>query len=200
LFASIDTAVLLKPTHLLHGHESLTTIFDSPQVLAQVKRHLQWLYQATLESIRQGPERAAIHHLNLIPPGILETAAAQVPYLVMREHFIDRVYDQNVGYWQPGLAGLDQLSTKELGSVFSYYLGLSDQQIASAAEKMLANGDLELAGKTVNQALSQYPDSQPLLKVKKEAFLRLKQKSENFDPFKFIEYSEEIADETPQLQ
>lgn len=200
LFASIDTAVALQPVHLLHGHEPLTTLFDSTALLAQMKGHLQWLYRMTLQSISRGADRAAIHHLNLIPPDMLDTPAAQVPYLVMREHFIDRVYDQNVGYWQPGLAGLDQLSTKELGSVFSYYLALSDQQLASIAEKMLANGDLELAGKTVNQALGQYPESEALLRVKKETFLRLKQKYENFDPFKFIEYSEEIASDTKQMQ
>jgi hypothetical protein len=137
----------------------------------------------------------------LISPPLLQNPDALVqPYLVIRENFINRLYDQKVGYWQPDLQGMDHLSQKELGSVLTYYLELSEEQLAKAIEKMVNNGDHELAARMVTGALKQYPDSKELARLKAKTFLRLKEKYQEFNPFKFIIYSELIRNETPQLE
>jgi hypothetical protein len=60
-----------------------------------------------LTAIRRGDERAAIHESNLIPPDLLASQPdAHQPYYILREHVIDRIYDQNVGYWEANLQGL----------------------------------------------------------------------------------------------
>jgi hypothetical protein len=64
---------------------------------------------------------------------------------------------------------------------------------------MISNGDLELAGKVVNQALAREPASEALKLAKRKAFLRLREKYQEFNPFKFFTYSEEIDDEVKQL-
>ena len=201
LFQAMDLVIDLNPKHLLHGHEPLTRIFRSTAIVDNLKKHLEWLYQETLKAIRNGADRATLHHQNLIPPSLFQNPDVQVqPYLVIRENFINRLYDQEVGYWQPDLQGMDHLSQKELSSVLTYYLELSEEQLAKAIEKMVNNGDHELAARTVTGALTQYPDSKELAGLKEKTFMKLKEKYQEFNPFKFIIYSELIRNETPQLE
>lgn len=200
LFQAIDQVVALNPKYLLHGHEPLTRVFNSPALLAHLKRHLEWLRQETLKAIRSGTDRAAIHHQNLIPPFLTQSPEIQIPYLVLRENFINRLYDQNVGYWQPDLEGMDHLSQKELGSILTHYLGLSEKQLGQGIEKMIENGDYELAARTVTWALTQYPSGEILGNLKEKAFLKLKEKYQAFNPFKFIIYSELIGNENSQVE
>ncbi|MGZ5055853.1 MAG: hypothetical protein ACXWAT_13065, partial [Methylobacter sp.] len=122
------------------------------------------------------------------------------PFLVMRENVINRLYDQNVGYWQPDQQGMDTLSQKEFGLLLTRYLDLSEQDMADAIEKMLESGDHELAARTSTWALTQYPSDKRLQALKETAFLKLKEEYQEFNPFKFIIYSESIHNQTPQLQ
>jgi glyoxylase-like metal-dependent hydrolase (beta-lactamase superfamily II) len=200
LFEAIDTVVSLNPKHLLHGHQPLTRVFRSPALLARLKTNLQWLHQETMKDIWKWADRAAIHHRNLMPPSIYQNSEVQLPFLIMRENVINRLYDQNVGYWQRDQQGMDTLSQKEFGSLLTGYLDLSEQDLADAVEKMLESGDHELAARTTAWALTQYPSDGKLQALKENAFLKLKEKYQEFNPFKFIIYSESIRHETPQLQ
>lgn len=189
LFEAIDIVVERNPQYLLHGHEPLTRIWNSPEVFADLKIALSWLNQEISNSIRNGLSRAAIHHQNLIPPFNSQKSDLLMSYLVSRENFINRVYDQKIGYWQPGLRGVDQLNENELGLLLTHYFGLSDTDIAEGIEKMLQAGDFELAAKGVGWSLTQYPSSQILKTQKKAVFLKLKEKYQEYSPFKFILYS-----------
>ncbi len=200
LYQAIDVVSELNPRVLLHGHEPLTRIFDSPELLFHLKANLMWLEKEVLNAIRKGMDREAIQHQNLIPPSVFKSPDVQLPYLIMRENFINRVYDQKVGYWQTDLKGMDHLSQGELGSMFVHYLELSEKQLAAAVDKILKSGDYELAARLVTWSLTQYPASETLAKQKENAFVRLKEKYQAFNPFKFIIYSEVIKDETPQLE
>jgi len=124
----------------------------------------------------------------------------QLPYLLLRENVINRLFDQNVGYWKSDLQGMDHLSQGEFGLLLTRYLGLSERQLANAAESMVDNGDHELAARTVQWAMTQFPASERLAEVKKKAFLKLIEKYQGFNPFKFIIYSEMIGHVTPQLE
>ena len=201
LFEAIDLVADLNPKHLLHGHEPLTRIYNSAGLLANLKKHLAWLYQETLKAIRNGTDRETLHRQNLIPPLLLQSPGMQAqPYLVIRENLINRLYDQEIGYWQPDRQGMDHLSEKELSSVLTYYLGLSEKQLEKAIKNMVKNGDHELAARTVTAALVQYPESKELARLRENTFLKLREKYQEFNPFKFIIYSEVIGHETPQLK
>jgi hypothetical protein len=52
-----------------------------------------------------------------IPPSLYQYPETQLPYLVMRENLINRVYDQHAGSWQIDLHGMDHLGRAELGSM-----------------------------------------------------------------------------------
>ena len=199
LFEAIDMIIALQPTFLLHGHEPLTRLWNSPSLLAHLKQALEWLEQETLASLGDGIGRVATHRRNLIPPFIDDVTDAQLVYLVMREHVIDRLFDQHLGYWQRDLQGMDQLNQEEFGKLLTHYFKLTESQIGNAVEQMLSSGDYELAARALNWSMTQFPASSALGALKHKVFLKLKEKNQEYDPFRFIIYSEQIGHETQQL-
>jgi glyoxylase-like metal-dependent hydrolase (beta-lactamase superfamily II) len=200
LLDAIDLVVQKNPRYMLHGHEPLTRNFSSPDMLAQLKIDLGWLRDQVLAAIRRGDARAQIHRANLIPPGLL-TGRPDVllPYLILREHVIDRLYHQNVGYWQADLEGLDHLGDSDRAELFVDYLGLSERQLVAAAGKMAADGKYELAASLLKSSEARFGPTESITKVKRLVYLKLMEKYQNTDPFKYILYSSEIGAQTPAM-
>lgn len=200
LLDALDTVVSRNPQHLLHGHEPLTRVFNSPVILGHLKTDLAWLRDQVLTAIRRGDERAAIHELNLIPPDLLANQPdVYQPYYILREHVIDRLYDQNVGYWGAHLEGLDHPSRADRAELLVDYLGLSEAQIVKAADRLAADGKYEMAADLIESAEPKFSGSGSLKRAKRFAYLKLMEKNQNTDPFKFIIYSGRIGEQTPQI-
>jgi glyoxylase-like metal-dependent hydrolase (beta-lactamase superfamily II) len=200
LLDALDTVVSRNPQHLLHGHEPLTRVFNSPVILGHLKTDLAWLRDQVLIAIRRGDERAAIHQLNLIPPDLLANQPdAYQPYFILREHVIDRIYDQNVGYWEANLQGLAHPARIDRAALFVDYLGLSEAQIVKAADRLAADGKYEMAADLIESAEAKFPGSVSLKRAKRFAYMKLMEKNQNTDPFKFIIYSGKIGEQTPQI-
>ena len=200
LLDAIDVVVEKHPRYLLHGHEPLTRNFASVTMLAQIKTDLVWLRGQVLTAVRRGDERAAIHQANLIPPGLLTNQPdVYQPYLILREHVIDRLYDQNVGYWQPDLQGLDHLGRADRAELLVDYLGLSEKQLVRTVERLAADGKYELAASLLESSGSRFEHSTSVADVKRLVYLKLMEKNQNTDPFKFVIYSGRIGEQTPQI-
>jgi glyoxylase-like metal-dependent hydrolase (beta-lactamase superfamily II) len=200
LLDAIDVLVQKNPRFLLHGHEPLTRNFASTAMLAQLKDNLAWLRERVLESVRRGDERSSIHQANLIPPNFLTGRPdAFQPYIILREHVIDRLYDQNVGYWHADLYGLDHLGTADRAELLVNYLGVSDKQVVKAVERMVADGKYELAASLLESSGDRYAGSESIARAKRLVYLKLMEKNQNTDPFKFIIYSSKIGEETPRM-
>ena len=200
LLDAIDIVVQKNPQYLMHGHEPLTRNFGSPAMLAQLKLDLGWLREQVLNSVRRGEERAAIQQANLIPPDLVAgNPAVVLPYFIMREHVIDRVYDQNVGYWQADLEGLDHLSRADRTELLVDYLGLSERQLTKAVARLAADGKYELAASLLESSESRFEHSESVAKAKRLVYLKLMEKNQNTDPFKFILYSAKIDEQTLQM-
>ena len=75
----------------------------------------------------------------------------------------------------------------------------SDTQLASAAGRMVAHGKHELAAAVLRWAQPRFANSARLVAVRKLVYLRLMEKYQEFNPFKFILYSGEIDEFTPQI-
>jgi glyoxylase-like metal-dependent hydrolase (beta-lactamase superfamily II) len=200
LFDAIDVIVSRNPQYLLQGHEPLTRNFSSPLILSHLKTDLTWLQEQILAAIRRGDDRAAIHEANLIPPDFLGTQPdAYQPYYILREHVIDRLYDQNVGYWQANLHGLAHPSRADRAELFVDYLGLSEAQLVKAAERLSTDGKYAMAAELLETAEPKFPNSEALKRAKRSAYLKLMDKNQNTDPFKFIIYSAKAGEQTPQI-
>ena len=200
LLDAIDIVVQKNPQYLLHGHEPLTRNFTSAALLSELKTDLEWLREQVLIAIRRGDERAAIYQANLTPPGLLKGRPdVYLPYLILREHVIDRLYDQNVGYWQPNLQGLDHLTRADHTELLVDYLSVSERQFVKAVERLAADGKYELAASLLESSGDRFDHSSAVANAKRLVYLKLMEKNQNTDPFKFILYSAKIGDQTPQM-
>jgi len=200
LLDAIDIVVEKHPSHLLHGHEPLTRNFASSSMLAELKPDLVWLREQVLSATRRGVERGLIHQANLIPPGLLSgSPEVYQPYLIMREHAIDRIYDQNVGYWQADLEGVDHLTTADRAELLVDYLGVSERQLVKTVERLAATGKYELAASLLESSGTRFQGSPSVAHARRLVYLKLMEKYQNTDPFKFIIYSGRIGEQTPQL-
>src|SRR5215469_12923320 len=200
LLDAIDVVVQKHPRYMLHGHEALTRNFSSPEMLAQLKLHLAWLHDKVLSMVRQDEPRAAIHQANLIPPGLLNGRPdVFLPYLILREHVIDRLFRQNVGYWQADLEGLDHLGDSDYGELLGNYLGLSEKQIVNAVYQISAEGNYELAASLLRWSTARFGRTDSIAKAEQLVYEKLMEKYQNTDPFKYILYSAKIGEQTPAM-
>ncbi len=200
LLDAIDRIEQIQPRHLLHGHEPLTRNFSSLTMLAQLKTDLIWLREQVISAIRRVEENAEIHEANLIPPDLLKgDPAVQLPYLIMREHVIDRLYDQTVGYWGPDLQGLNHISRADRAEILMDYLGVSEKQFVRAVERLAADGKYELAAELLESSGGRLVHSRAAARAERLIYSKLMEKHQNTDPFKFILYSAKLGEQTPQM-
>ena len=200
LLQSIDQVGELHPRQLLHGHEPLTRVFSTTAMLGEVRIQLAWLRDEILRMMTEGAERGAIQQANLVPPTLsASTSNVHLAYLLMRENVINRVFQQNSGYWQNGLRGLDALTSADFGAALSNDFGLSEEQIASAAQRMIKEGKLEMAATVMRWSKTRYPGSASIEATRKLAYLKLMEKYQAFNPFKFIVYGGQAAQSVRQM-
>jgi glyoxylase-like metal-dependent hydrolase (beta-lactamase superfamily II) len=190
LLDAIDVIARDNPRSLLHGHDPLTRLFPTPAVVVSLKPDLQWLQSQVVDGIRHGESRAALQQANLIPPGLVAgDPAVHLPYLVLRENVINRIYDQHVGYWQPGLTGVDYLSAADRGALLVDYLGVSESRMAEAVQRMIADGNYELAAKALDWTRGRFPESRSLSELERQVYFKLAEKYQGYSPFKYILYT-----------
>lgn len=200
LLEAIDQVHALKPLHLLHGHEPLTQIFSSTAMLDDLRIQLMWLRDEVLRAMKGGAERGAIQQANLVPPTLNRSSSeVHLAYLVVRENMINRLFEQNSGYWQNGLHGLDALTDADRGTALVDYLGVSETQLASAAERMIHDGKHELAATLLRWTQTSFPNSARLNASRRLAYLKLMEKYQEFNPFKFIVYGSQIDQPVAQM-
>jgi hypothetical protein len=126
-------------------------------------------------------------------------ADALLPYLILREHVIDRLYHENVGYWQADLEGLDHLGDSDRAELLVDYLGLSEKRLVTAAGKMAADGKYELSASLLETSAARFVRTESIAKAERLVYLKLMEKYQNTDPFKYILYSAKIGEPTPAM-
>jgi glyoxylase-like metal-dependent hydrolase (beta-lactamase superfamily II) len=194
--ATMDEVIKRNPKHIIHGHHPLTVIYG-PEQLKRFKDAFKWLVDTTREHIRNGYSAKEIVRLNLIPPKLQEHPEDYFSYLAPRDHIIARIADHMLGIWQENKTGqepegLDNLTATEYGRLLAIYLDLSAENIHQALEKMINNGDNELALKMAVAAEQGYGSTIAISQLKEEAANRLRSSAQFFDPFKFVVYTEMI--------
>src|SRR5262249_23472536 len=193
LLDAIDVVGRDHPKSLLHAPAPLRRLFPTRAVLTSLKPHLEWLQSQVIEGVRRGESRAALQQANLIPPGLIAgDPAVHLPYLVMRENVINRVYDQHVGYWQPDLEGVDYLSDADRGALLVDYIGVSEGRLAEAVKRMIDDGNYELAAKALGWTKDRFPKSRALSELERQVYFKLAEKYQGFSPFKYIVYTDRM--------
>ena len=179
----------LRPRLLIHGHPTLTEQFTA-EAIPGLQAALTQLHGQVLDGIRDGRTLPDILEQASLPAVLREHPTAVVPYLVIRDHFTERLYHQRTGYWQPDRRGLEPATAAEHAAALDLLAGGRDEQFAAAAATLIGQGDHALALQIIQPGLLRHPASSTLAGLRATALHRLMEQYQQFDPFKFLIYAE----------
>ena len=188
----LETLALIAeigPRILVHGHTLLTEQFTAravPGLLAALTE----LRDAALRGIRRGQTLTELLDANVLPGSLRDNPASVVPYLVVREHFVQRILHDQRGYWQPDGQGLEPVSTASRAAALDLLAGGRPGPFADAARALLAQRDAALALEIATAGLTRYPGDGDLAVLRQQALYRLMERHQLEDPFRFLIYAE----------
>jgi glyoxylase-like metal-dependent hydrolase (beta-lactamase superfamily II) len=197
LFEAIDVIQGFKPRLLIHGHPPLTDFFRI-DVIGPLGRALRVVDGATRAAVRAGKPLAEALNGSLLPREIEHHPDAVWPFLLMRESLIKRVYDQSFGYWQVDGDGLEVFSPGEWAAAVDLISGGREEPLVRAATALSDRGDFGMSLRVADWGLRAHPGSALLASARRRALDGLRAKHQ-FNPFKFIIYSELAGLEQPGL-
>jgi hypothetical protein len=137
--------------------------------------------------------RAALEDLDLAGREIshlIFTPTAVVPYLITRDNFTARLYQQRTGYWQPDGAGLQVFTSGERAAALDLLAGGKEEPYVNAATTLIGQGDAALALEIIQPGLLSHPASTALAALRQTALHRLLEQHSQQDPFRFLIYAE----------
>jgi hypothetical protein len=76
---------------------------------------------------------------------------------------------------------------------------LSEKQLTKAVERLAADGKYELAASPLESSGTRFEHGDSGARAKRLIHLKLTEKYQNTDPFRFILYSAKIGEQTPQM-
>jgi glyoxylase-like metal-dependent hydrolase (beta-lactamase superfamily II) len=188
LLATIELVRSLHPALLVHGHPPLTDNFPLA-VLPALEEALRALYRDTLTALHRGRPLAEALSANLMPASLAHHPDAVLPYLLMRENLVKRLYQQRTGYWQTDGEGVEVFSRAEQATALDLVAGGSADALNRAVVTLVERGDSALALRVADLALARHPSHADLVAGRNRALTGLRLKNQ-FNPFKFIVYSE----------
>jgi glyoxylase-like metal-dependent hydrolase (beta-lactamase superfamily II) len=179
----------LQPRVLVHGHPPLTDIF-TVEAMPAIEAALRELHERVRTAVAEGRTLVAVLHDNILPASLREHPASVLPYLVMRDNFIKRVYHQSTGYWKPDGEGMEVLAPAEWAAALDLLGGHREDAFVRSVRALAERGDDTLALKLAQLGLLRYASSEPLAALRRQALDSLRLRHQQLSPFKFIIYSE----------
>jgi glyoxylase-like metal-dependent hydrolase (beta-lactamase superfamily II) len=188
LFEAMETVMALRPGLLIHGHAGLTdtyTIEAFPGLLAALRD----LDGTVRSGIASGLTLAEILQLNHLPPVLKDHPSAVIPYLVTRDHFIQRVHHQLTGYWHTSGEGVEHFMPAELAAAADLLGGGTADAFRTAGAELTRRGEHALALRILDLGLLAHPGTPELLDLRQSVLYRLIERNQLLNPFKFAYYA-----------
>jgi glyoxylase-like metal-dependent hydrolase (beta-lactamase superfamily II) len=179
----------IGPRQLVHGHVLLTELFPA-EMVPGLRSALTELRDESLARIRRGQALTDVLEANVLPETLREHPAAVGPFLVIREHFVQRLYHQHSGYWQPDASGLEPVSAAERAAALDLLADGKPERFAGASRTLLAQHDAALALEIATAGLARHPENADLAQLRQQALYRLMERHQLQDPFRFLIYGE----------
>jgi glyoxylase-like metal-dependent hydrolase (beta-lactamase superfamily II) len=179
----------ISPRVLVHGHTTLTEQFTAdavPGLLAALTE----LRDQSLAGMRRGLTLTGLLNASVLPEVLREHPTAVGPYLIMREHFVQRLYHQHSGYWQADGRGLEAVDAADRAAALDLLAGGRPELFASAARTLLDQRDPALALEISSAGLVRHPEDAGLADLRQQALYRLMERHQLQDPFRFLIYAE----------
>jgi glyoxylase-like metal-dependent hydrolase (beta-lactamase superfamily II) len=179
----------LEPRLLIHGHTTLADLFTMDAV-AGLLPALTKLREYGLAGISAGKTLIDLLDGNLLPEVLREHPAAVLPYLVFREHFLQRLHSQHTGYWQNDGQGMEPVSPGQRAAALDLLAEGKPERFAEAAAALLDQRDYALALEIAAAGLARHPGAVELRQLRQRALYRLMERHQLQDPFRFLVYAE----------
>jgi glyoxylase-like metal-dependent hydrolase (beta-lactamase superfamily II) len=191
-FDTVEQVTRLAPRLLIHGHTPLSENFTAA-VIRPLSEALRSVYDDTAKAIREGESLSQLLSRNRIPSLLSAHGDAVVPFLLMRDNLIKRLYAQSTGYWKADGEGMEVFSRAEWAAA----LELSGGDLGRAIESLNQRGDYGMALELANLGLARHPDRASLRAARQVALDGLRARDQ-FDPFKLIIYTEMKGRDLPR--
>lgn len=188
-FETLSLIRSLGPRLLVHGHPPLTELF-TVQALPGLEAALHELYDRTRQAIGEGRTVAEILTQNILPATLRQHQSLVLPYLVMRENFIKRLHAQRTGYWKPDGEGIEVVAPNEWAAALNLLAGERESAFVRSVRSLIEQGDYAVALKLADVGRVNYPASDALAGLRRQALDGLRARNQQLNPFKFIIYSE----------
>jgi glyoxylase-like metal-dependent hydrolase (beta-lactamase superfamily II) len=197
----LETIALIRslaPTRLVHGHTPLDENFPVA-VLAPLASALGAVHRDTLALIHENETLPEILQRNFLPDQLAAHPEAVMPFLLMRDNFIQRLFTQRTGYWKADGEGMAVFSPDEWAAAIDLVGGGGRQAFEHAAAALVERGDFTMALRLCDLGLRAHRDSGELAATRRRALEGLRAQYQ-FNPFRFLIYSELEGVELPTLR
>jgi glyoxylase-like metal-dependent hydrolase (beta-lactamase superfamily II) len=179
----------LAPKVIIHGHPPLTDL-GRAEIFPGLRAALESLYGNVLRDLRAGATQHEILSRNYLPEVLRETPEAVIPYLIIRDNLIKRVHRQRTGYWQPDGEGIEDIAPDDWALAVDLLAGGDADRHAGVVRDLLEADHLPVALRVADLALRRHPDSAVLSDLRQQTLIRLLERNQAMNPFKFVVYSE----------
>lgn len=196
---ALETALALRPRKLVHGHPPLTTFFTL-EALPGLHLALQELYARALAAARAARPLAEFQSEKFTPAALRNAPKAVLPYLIVRDTFVQRVYANHAGYWRADGEGMDHFTRAEWGAALDLLGGHEPAAFVRAANELNERGDAAMALRIAELGLTRHPSSTELRSARARALVQLRERYSQLNPFRFIVHSQQQAEELSPVQ
>jgi glyoxylase-like metal-dependent hydrolase (beta-lactamase superfamily II) len=186
---AIAVALATKAHRLVHGHPPLTRLFTA-EALPGLGVALTALRAHVVEAAEKAEPLADVLHDEFVPDSLRDAPKAAMPYIIVRDTFIQRAYLKEAGYWRSNGDGIDAFTRGEWASALDLLGGESDASFVRAVDDLRQRGDATLALRVVEMGLLRHPASAELQDRKRRVLDDLRTRFSAGNPFRFIVYSE----------
>ncbi len=195
---AIATVTALAPRRLIHGHPPLTGFFTS-EAMPGLRVAMRELYERSAAAARSAKPLADLLHDDFVPESLRSYPKAALPYLILRDNFVQRVYAEHAGYWRANGEGMEAFTRGEWAAAIDLLGNGTDAPFARAADDLTSRGDADMALQIAEIGLARYPASTALKASREGALTMLRSRYSQMNPFRFIIYSEMAGKSLPPV-
>jgi glyoxylase-like metal-dependent hydrolase (beta-lactamase superfamily II) len=188
LFDAMETVMALNPRLLIHGHAGLTAAYTI-EAFAGLLPALRDLHDTVQTAITGGSTLTEILQLNHMPDVLRDHSSAVIPYVVTRDHLIQRVHRQQTGYWHFNGGGVEQFTAAELAAAADLLGGGTAAAFRTAAAELTRRGEHALALRICDLGLLSHPGTPELANLRQSVLQRMIERNQMLNPFKFAYYA-----------
>lgn len=194
--AAAHAAAVSPATKLIHGHPALTRYWTKA-AMPGLDVALQALRAHALGGALRARPLSDVLHDAFLPTSLHQTPPAAMPYMVMRDTFVQRLYRERAGYWASNGVGMDELTDAEWARALDRLGGESSSSFARVVGDLLARGDTPLALRIADLGLRAHPHDAELESLRATVLNRLQARYQQINPFRFIVYSQLSGHDVP---